>query len=82
MEVHWGGATPKCVYDGGSQLWNSGILESHSCRCLGFGGGDVEVRSSEGLRQLASANVKTCGAKPSEICSGSVVALWATGEKS
>ena len=55
------------------------MLRSHSLRCLGCWGG-AEVGSSEGLKHLVSANMKTCGAKPSEICRRSVVAVWTTGE--
>lgn len=47
------------------------MLRSHSLRCLGCWGG-AEVGSSEGPKHLVSANMKTCGAKPSEICRG----LW------
>lgn len=54
------------------------MLRSHSLRGLGCFG--AEVGSSEGLKHLVSANMKTCGAKPSEICRRSVVAVWTTGE--
>lgn len=55
------------------------MLRSHSLRCLGCWSG-AEVGSSEGLKQLVSANMKICGAKLSEICRRSVVAVWTTGE--
>lgn len=39
----------------------------------------VVQMEQEGLRLLASANVKTCGAKHSEICRGSLMDVVATG---